>query len=263
MVRNSEGNRLSYGEATARTWGVFGAGCGYNIPIYNLYRYYKSYKICSEVEPLPWEEGCSYTIKDTKAYRPVFYVVIVILLAVFSYYVNLQAMLPINRGDITTAEYAENCNDFIRYSGYKLNRTMNEQGDWLENHMDGVYEIFLGSGIIPSHTIITDEGKVTGIKIEVEITDDSFVESFVDQKMIAVMSFLAAQPEMNCFKLQNNKVLKQIQKPYENYTDYEAGIRIKNEVEYTGYFLSDNNFLIPNKEEKQNFHMVFTLEKVD
>jgi hypothetical protein len=81
--------------------------------------------------------------------------------------------------------------------------------------------------------------------------------------MIAVMSFLAAQPEMNCFKLQNNQAFKQIQKPFENYTDYEAGIRIENDVEYTGYFLSADNFLFPNEDEKQYFHMIFTLEKVN
>ncbi|MDF2909112.1 MAG: hypothetical protein K0R34_4433 [Herbinix sp.] len=61
VVRDIEGNKLSYKKASARTWGVFGAGCGYNIPIFNLYRHYKSYKICTEAEPLSWEEGCSYT----------------------------------------------------------------------------------------------------------------------------------------------------------------------------------------------------------
>lgn len=263
VVRDTGGSKLDYKRALARTWGVFGAGIGYNIPIYSLYRYYKSYKTCSEAESLSWEESCSYTIKDTKAYRPVLYVVTFILLAVITYFNSLQAMMPINRGNITAAEYAENCNDFIRYTGYKLNRTMNEQGDWLEDPNGGVYELLLGSGVTPSHTIITEGDKVTGIKIEVEITDGSYIDGFANQKLIAAMGFLAAQPKMNCFKLRNNQAFRQLRKSFENYTDYEAGIRIKNEVEYTGYYMLNDNILYPNDKEKPYFHMIFTLEKVN
>jgi uncharacterized RDD family membrane protein YckC len=263
VVRDRDGNKLSYRNAAARTWGVIGSGCGYGIPIYNLYRHYKSYKLCKEQQSLPWEEGYTYKIKDTKRYRQIFFIVILVLITALTYIVSLQALMPIHRGDITAAEYAENCNGFVRFSGYKLNRTMNEQGHWMEMQDTGRYEISLGSGITPSHTIITEGDQVTGIKIEVELANDkdSFVEGFANQKLIAVMGFLAAQPQMNCFKLQNNNALKQIRKSFENYTDYEAGLRIKNEVEYTGYYLVDDNLLVPNDEEKQYFHMIFTMEK--
>lgn len=239
VVRDSEGNKLDYRKAAARTWGVIGSGCGYNIPFYNLYCFYKSYRKCSDFKPLPWEEDGSYSIKDTKSYRAVLYVAAFIIMVFIAYVINLQVLMPMNRGDITSAEYAENCNEFIRYSGLKLNRTMNE------------------------HTIITEGDKVKGIKIEVETSEDTLIDGYVSQKLIAVMGFLAAQPEMNCFKLRSSKVLNQIQKPFENYTDYEAGVRIKNEVEYTGYDLANDNFLFPNQEEEQYFHMIFTLEKVN
>ena len=52
--------------------------------------------------------------------------------------------------------------------------------------------------------------------------------------------------------------------PYDdNYTDYEAGIRITNVVEYSGYTLMDDVLLFPEKGKKQHFHMTFTLEKID
>jgi hypothetical protein len=263
VVRDKEGNMLSHKKAAARTWGVFGAGCGYNIPIYNLYCFYKSYKICSDMEPQSWEEDCTYIIKDTKTYRSIVFVAMLLLLIGVTYIVGLQAMMPIHRGEITAAEYAENCNDFIHYSGYLRNRTMNEQGHWTEDLDDGGYEIIMGSGIIPSHTMIMDGDQVIGIRIEVEITEDFLVEGFYNQKMIAAMGFLAAQPRMNCFRLTNNQAFRQIRKSFENYTDYEAGVRIKNEVEYTGYSLVNDNLLFPKEGEQQYFHMIFTLEKAD
>jgi hypothetical protein len=66
IIRGRDGRRLSYAKGLERVWGVLGKGMGYSIPIYNLVRLWKSYKLCSENEIQPWDEDISYTIKDTK-----------------------------------------------------------------------------------------------------------------------------------------------------------------------------------------------------
>ncbi len=70
-VEKTDGNLIPYREGLRRTWGVIGNGYGYMIPIYNLVCLFKSYKLCIEKEVQPWDEGISYTIKDTKWYRVV------------------------------------------------------------------------------------------------------------------------------------------------------------------------------------------------
>ena len=63
-VRNAHGGKLTLGEAAARLAVLFRHGEGWGIPIYQLYRNYKSYRACSDGEVLPWDEGRSYAIRD-------------------------------------------------------------------------------------------------------------------------------------------------------------------------------------------------------
>jgi hypothetical protein len=260
VVRDKEGKKLKIKAAATRTWGVFGVGNGYNIPIYNFIRQYKSYKKCTASEPLPWEEDCSYLIKDVLIVRRIAYVVLLIATGALTYLISLQATMPINRGDITAIEYAENCNDFISYIGYDI-KYMNEQGKWVD--YPGSTFVYTNPYSFPGHELTITKGLVTGVKIEIETEDSCSIDGWVNQKIIAVMGFLAAQKKANCISINRSDILKIVQKGLENYTEYEAGVRVKNEVQYTGYTEYAEGYLFPNEGEEQSFHMIFTLEKVE
>ncbi len=68
-ITTKDGSKLSYFQALQRTWEVIGAGMGYNIPVYNLVRLWKSYKSCSQNTMQPWNMYLIYKIKDTKKTR--------------------------------------------------------------------------------------------------------------------------------------------------------------------------------------------------
>lgn len=76
-IENPRGSLLDYSEAFERTWGVIGTGMGFDIPIYNLVRQWKSYQLCIDNEPQPWDESVSYSIKDTKWFRAMIYIALV------------------------------------------------------------------------------------------------------------------------------------------------------------------------------------------
>ena len=55
-VSAESGARLTWKEAWRRTWIVWGKGCGYYIPVYQIIREYRSYRSCKKGELLEWEE---------------------------------------------------------------------------------------------------------------------------------------------------------------------------------------------------------------
>ncbi len=73
-IETTEGISISYKSGFERTWILIGKGLGYNIPIYNLVRLWKSYKLCSDKEVQSWNDDISYTIKDAKWYRTLGYI---------------------------------------------------------------------------------------------------------------------------------------------------------------------------------------------
>jgi hypothetical protein len=263
VIRNREGKKLTYGCAFERTFNVFRIGMGYNIPIYNIIRGIKCYKICMSLVSLPWDEGLSYKIKDTKAVRAIGYVGITIASMILTFAITLQAQMPIHRGDITAEQYYENCNDIINYNNIYQGVYINEHGKWEEDSRDGIYNINFREQPLLEHEITISNGMVTGVKLEVEITTDEWITGYTNQKYIAFMSFVAAQKEMNFIKLRGNDRLKMLSNDFKDYSFVEADIRVSNKVEYSGYSSISEQYLFPTEGKEQYFHMVFTMEKVE
>lgn len=133
-VEKADGTRLTYADGVKRTWSVIGKGEGYEIPIYNLVRLYKSYKLCKEEEVQPWDEGIAYTIKDTKGYRVVACIILNILLVCIAFVMMKAQQLPPNRGDITLEEFVENYNYFCNYLDVNEGMYMDNNGQLIEKY---------------------------------------------------------------------------------------------------------------------------------
>ncbi|TCT15606.1 DNA-binding transcriptional MerR regulator [Natranaerovirga pectinivora] len=129
-IENIDGRRLSYGEGLERTWGVIGAGMGYNLPIYNLIRLWKSYSKSSEKKSQPWDESIAYTLKDRKIYRVALYIgAHIAVFAIFFTMVSAQ-QLPPNKGNLTVAEFVENYNYYANFLGVDFgNEYLDENGE--------------------------------------------------------------------------------------------------------------------------------------
>lgn len=64
-VLDANGEKLTLEASKKRTYSVFKIGMGYCIPLYDLYRQYKSYDICKEGE-LVWDKDISYEVEESK-----------------------------------------------------------------------------------------------------------------------------------------------------------------------------------------------------
>ena len=236
-LRDGAGEKLSWSAALSRTLGVFIRGYGYGIPIYSLYRHYKSYRACADCEALPWEEEERYTLRDSRGWRAFAYVGAVaaaLLLAVLTVF---HSYMPRHRAPLTADEYIANVNDMYRYvtqEGWDLlDREGNYALDWLDNG--------LGSGLLwdggLDHALTLDgEGTVTAVTLTARTAGETYLRPATLEKQLAVNSFVAAQPGWNCFSWPASGVLEEIkERGLDNYTLRAGDVTIIQTVEQTGY----------------------------
>lgn len=247
-IETHDGRLLSYSEGLERTWSVIGVGMGYNIPIYTLVRLWKSYSLCIENEAQPWDVSISYTIKDTKWYRSMFYIgAHAAILAVLVTIISAQ-QLPPNRGDLTIAEFVENYNYYVKFFNIDFgNEYLDKNGKWVKNDPDGNMYIQIGHAENPEYNFTLENGYVSGVSFAVEIkNNEDLLSSYDTQMILASLAFAGAQNEIKLFSKIPNRIAKQIEnKTFEDFNFKEAGITFTCDTEYSNYRYTQSDFLFP------------------
>lgn len=263
-IETADGRHLSYREGLERTWSVIGTGMGYNIPVYNLVRLWKSYVLCSEHESQPWDESIFYTLKDRKWYRGVLYIGAYV--ALFSILLTLGAAqrIPPNRGDLTVAEYIENYNYYAEYFGIDFGREyLDENGKWAEKDYNGTVYIEIGHTGKPEYDFTIENESVTGVSFAVEIKNNQdMLSSYDTQMVLASLALAGAQNEMRLFSKIPGRIAEQIENnTFQDFHFTEAGITFTCDVEYSGYRSSQSYILLPEKDTEENyFSLDFSIE---
>lgn len=294
-VSGTDGDRLPYGMALARTWGVFGKGMGYFIPGYQLFRQYRSYKECKNGEMLYWEMDSVLCLD--RRFLPARAAVYLASFAVFAgvnFWINQFGAVPVHRGDITVAEYCENFNRLQDYYGIKAPLNYPQEGAPLViveagGHSaamrlkeDGTWEkgestIILPSGEeYPELPLIrfTEEGGVmTGLHFTISCPDGSqWIPSYGDLLSLCSLSWICAQEDYSVFSMPPYKIREKVMdsaKFFENFSIASSGAEVDCEMDYEGYsyaweYLSDwsgTNFLVPDHGTDAAFTLEFSLEK--
>lgn len=254
-VRNADGGKLTFGEAVARLAVLFRYGEGWGIPIYQLYRNYKSYRACSDGEVLPWDEGRSYAIRDESGLRCLAWAGAVALDVALSLLLALQMTMPPVRHPLTVAEFARNYNDLVRQ--YDLNSmTLDETGTWVVP--EGT--ISLGNPPPIFHYETTEDGALTGVSFTYERAPDYFWDGAETEQTAAFLAMLAAQPEvglLNWYFLLRDAA-EQMGVYTEDFRFTLAGLTVENEVEYSGYRLI-SGYLLPEEGAEQSYAQQFSI----
>ena len=263
-VRNPLGQKLTWGKAVDRTWGVFARGEGYGIPFYRLWRKYKCYCQCKDGEPEAWEEDTSYTIRDTRVRRCWGFVAARAALIGLSVFLALQSMLPIHRGPLTPEQYAANVNDMMRILGDDSPVYLDDTGHWVQDTTWGDGFLMDLDGPPPDHQLTVDEdtGLVTAVKLEVARTGAKATAAPIFQQQVAALCFAAAQRRYNGFTWWSSGILDAIaNQPFESYTLQAGDVTITQTVETRGYESSSSGMLFSLEGGTDTYyHLVFTLE---
>ena len=270
QLGRAAGGRLSYQEGLARTWSVIGRGMGYLLPIYSLYRFWKSFRCCYEEETEPWDDNLSYTIKDTKWYRGL--VLIGGYVLVFFGLLTLLAVqrLPPNRGELTVAEFSENFNYYADYFGIHYGYQLNEFGTWVKRPDSGTV-IYLAPGGIgavstpPEFSYVLENGTVAGVYMEViQAGEADWIASYDPQMLLASLAMAGAQRDARLYSNFLTRIGKQIESgAFQSFSFDALGLKFSCQIEYSGYLDLNGEFLFPEEgAQKRSFSLSFSIQKL-
>lgn len=224
-IENPDGSHLSYGQGLERTFGVLAAGMGFNIPIFYLFRLWRSYKLCIQNEVQPWDIYISYSMKDRKTYRNVLCLGAYGVLSAILFTIVSAQQLPPNRGDLTVAEFAENHNYYAKTLELDFgNEYLDESGVWMKEEYDGTQHITYPKLRKGEYNFTIEDGYVTGISFPVNMKNQGgWVIPDNSQMVLASLALAGAQDEVKVFSKVPNRIADQID-ILQDFDFTEAGI---------------------------------------
>lgn len=257
-LRSSTGQKLTYKEGLVRTFSVFFKGMGLGIPFYNIYTFITSFNTCNDARELPWDDGCSYQLKDEDGYRIVLYIASSILSMVVTIMIITYSLVPVNRGNITPEMYYENVNDLIDFKQLDYGKKLNTKGEWIDKS-NGDFD-YLPIGY-PDYDVTYMNGEIQKVVITID-GDKDIIHGYSDILFLSYSAFVGADQSVSRFSLLNNEARSKFRLNFIDYEFVKGNYHISHKVDIKGYHES-SSFLIAKDVGEHHFKMEFTMEKTE
>lgn len=264
-VTGEDGKHLTLAQARSRTWKVWFRGMGLGIPIYNLVRYWKSYRACEDGEMLDWEEDSTLTLRDEKRWRTVVWIGVACVLIGSTVLTMAWAQLPKYRGDLTAAQFSENYNRYCRYYGFDGLRKLDTEGNWVENqYPEGTVVVEVMESVpLPPLEFTQENGIITGISFTLTSeSEEEIIGNYDTELLLLVESFAGAQWDRGLFDRELGQFSQLLNdSSFSGLEEEIYGVRVTRKVQYSGYELSAGWGLIPEEGKSCRFVMEFSMIK--
>lgn len=195
-VRTENGDKLSYEDALEREKLVLKEGYGYGIPVWSIYRMYKSYMYYGDVE-LDWDRESEYQYHSWSARRIVTLAAAIILLTGMSLWSVLDITQPKHRGELSIAQFAENYNYYMKMLNEDADRTALLQSDGTHYAPPADTVVVYIEGVPGSEDMdfryTTSDGNIRSIHYESNWTDVGIVSPKSKACQIAAITLLMSQ----------------------------------------------------------------------
>lgn len=281
-VTGQDGNLLSWSEAYHRTWLVLYRGFGFNIPIYHVYRLYRSYKGCVKEEYLAWEEESVLVSKKRSNLLLAFILALSFALTLSTeLFLTEIAALPPNRGELSIAEYCDNYNmlqdyygisrpvntpDQYFYNNYAKPMLLDENGNWqdLPGYSQNFNETF---SELPQLEFSGNNESITSVSFSLSYNnEDVTVMPYNDFMALAALSLICAQDDYNFITAPPQYIYGRISSAAARFSDFSltcGNITAQCEIDYNGYELSDTETMLqPEFGKKPSFSLRFSVKKI-
>lgn len=230
-IRDAAGEKLSHAQAQARTLAVFGRGMGWGIPIYRLYRLWKSFN-AKEDNPEDWahtDDGTPerYGFANDAGWRCVACAGLFLLVGGLSVLIFLQSLMPPNHGALTEAEFYENCNFYMDYLDLNGNRRLDSAGNWVEPPSNGVVVAMEGIGgtrTVRYSVTVDENGAVTGAAVELAVSGHQLLWVGHDDAAIAALALAGSRA--NCLNFHPYQWVELVQGEQWDYDVTRDGLRL-------------------------------------
>lgn len=263
-IESANGGHLSYQQGLKRTWGALGIGMGYGIPIYSLVRLWKSYKLCQNQEIQPWDCKLSYTIKDTKWFRAVYFILGYLVSFALVIVILTAQWVPPNRGDLTVEEFAENYNYYAKMLDFERgNLYLDKSGQWAERQRQDRIIWIANDSDMPEIHYTLEDGCVTSVSFSTEFVDEQDVlPSFDIQLILLCFSMLGAQKDVGLFSSALNEIIHQVDS-FDGFKITKSKLAMRCNTAHMGYLDSEVGYLFSdNTDDEKYFCIDFSIQKV-
>ena len=272
VLDNNDG-KLSFSYAYDRTKDVLFYGQGFRIPIFTWFCMWKSYVKCTDGKEQEWEYGSRIVLKDEKKYRIAGYVAAQALLVGLAVLANVLVEIPVNRGELTVAEFCENYRYMEKVLEIDTGYTLDDNGMWLDAATQEGTVILEQTNVDgpPEFIFETDaDGNIQKVSFIVEVEfpegtpkeEKETISSHQLQMMIAVLAYVGAQENFSQFSSARVNMTEQIAAhEFENFDFTQAGVRVTCDVESTGYEGAGSGALWSLDDAACSFYMEFTMSK--
>lgn len=237
-VLDSEGQKMSLHQARERTAEVFSKGMGYGIPIYELWRNFKSWQSCRNWEWHEWEIF-SYTGEPERmkvpgqGWRCAACVGADAALLGLLVLIAFQSLMPPCRGELDLAEFCRNVNFYNRQLSYGQD-PFTPEGFRQEPEGTGIY-------VTPSSHDYYDEawspmeenGETVGFRYTLHARG-RFLDSGLMARQLGVMAYAGSLPETNCVSFVRDGWDTLLYRQEWEFDRVYKGVRLTQTVEYRG-----------------------------
>lgn len=261
-VEGPEG-KLSWAEARARTLEMFSRGLGWGIPGYILWREFDCMRDCMDRKAMPWDYVRYYTVDESKTrFRAVGTLGFHLAMLGLTIFVGFLQLLPPNRGELTTAEFAENYNYYVWYLGLSSNvYHLDEEANFAPlPESPGTVVIYLGGRLRSEFDCQLEDGKIVSATVHMERFGGQITFGATDM----LLPILACSGGWS--NLSDIVELARLEEEISpnSLSDYSMKIpggTASWTVQTEGYELYDNFGMISKDGEENAFYRVLTIQK--
>lgn len=251
-VLSKDGKKLTWREAAERTGLVLWRGLAFDIPLWNIYRLYKSYDAYTDGETLVWDENCLYLIDERKGFRygaAVAAVLLSLAADVVEFPLEQIYKMPVHYDGLTVEEFAENYNKYLELYHLADEERLDRNGEWEEPQ-----------ALKPQFRYELEGGTIKSICFEIHYTGREENPHYRDEVTCAALAWEGGKWKGMLRLMASGMILKLEDEMQElGCGNYEAyGIR-QDVVEMYGYEERDGGFYPQMSEEDGRLHIVFEM----
>lgn len=230
-------NKLDLKQGYIRALKLAWQGFGFMIPIYTVFKRAMSFLRCRMDDTMPWDKGIDVELVDESPARIALVIIAVVLLNVGDELVSKQALIPENRGQITSEQFYENVVELMKYNGYV--------------------------GDIPDFKLDIKSGYVKSVSLT--YTSDQTDKNRYDEMYLGFLAFAGASEDSNGLKLMTTSALGLLKSYYTNFTGSYGGVNLINtsdsEINDAGSYSLLYSMLYGSEATIPAFNQTFTMTK--
>ena len=267
-LRDGHGQKLTLSQGFQRGVGVLTEGYGLNLPIYNLWRFWKCRALGMESRDCPWdgENGYRYTKEDRWFYGLIFVGALVLYVAAGITGV-LYTQTPIHQGGLTVEQFSENYNYYFKQlveQSTTMLPTLDSDGHWVE--WAGSHYFSIDNLVWSDPVFALDGDRVRAVQLHMESEDRMLSAGSSGRDQLALLAMTGALDGLNLFNYGINGWLMAYEDIASTWQDAEftyRGLRISRQVEYSGYSNTGTHLWQEDDDTPCHCEMTLTISLVE